>query len=707
MDFLKGGDSLVESTKEIASNTNAGSVTAVPTMSSGSEGVYVNLPQKPIHSDFVLKRLFKKLYSAIVVQAAESDIPDRHVSSLIAYLISPFALLCMGMAIILNRTVVFATTRRPSELPFIYRLMLRSIAIYALASQMVPLFKALKCTSSWAGPYIPVDVSDKGGCPKPPILWDLYRSICTGHFVETFCSVVQGRMPYSETGMTLFEYSVAFQEVQSSRKLEEEILVTSLISATSQLILHIQGIFNSVKFRLIPSTIFGLTYLSYFGYSVYRGRLLFFPTVCVIGYVPQLVILVIVFICGAIYGLACLFVGPNNMQTSIRSVHIETSDDFYSSLMKLGVLALTSVTKATYLTEASSISAPLSTWIEYIDREEGRSSTPAPYLNEVTAPPVDRPAIGPRGFLTLNRVISAMRMVQVLFAIGLYAVWSGFRQVFYYIVSRLLPSKLFNMIKFNPTTDSEPETVEFVSNLESRIIYADLDNNYEEAYVKLLSGDILPDIDNSIDYTPSDSDDEGNEYEYESNYTSEAEEMADELRDADSSSSSNLRLTHLSEEGARRRFNFDSTSSTSSLSTMRSIRNSVNNKSAQSTSPINDMFDYLLSLFTPQTTDEEEESKILSAHLSSGRITRSKYQKKDDANDILKIIMERRKENIPPELRESLCVVCHAAPRQVVLWPCRCFALCEDCRMALAVKHFKGCVCCRREVSSFSRIFVP
>jgi hypothetical protein len=33
--------------------------------------------------------------------------------------------------------------------------------------------------------------------------------------------------------------------------------------------------------------------------------------------------------------------------------------------------------------------------------------------------------------------------------------------------------------------------------------------------------------------------------------------------------------------------------------------------------------------------------------------------------------------------------------------------LCDDCRVSLAMNNFEKCVCCRREVISFSRIYVP
>lgn len=53
------------------------------------------------------------------------------------------------------------------------------------------------------------------------------------------------------------------------------------------------------------------------------------------------------------------------------------------------------------------------------------------------------------------------------------------------------------------------------------------------------------------------------------------------------------------------------------------------------------------------------------------------------------------------------CVVCQSSPRSIIVWPCRCLSLCDDCRVTLAMNNFDKCVCCRRDVASFSRIFVP
>ncbi|KAF9918564.1 hypothetical protein BX616_007864 [Lobosporangium transversale] len=76
----------------------------------------------------------------------------------------------------------------------------------------------------------------------------------------------------------------------------------------------------------------------------------------------------------------------------------------------------------------------------------------------------------------------------------------------------------------------------------------------------------------------------------------------------------------------------------------------------------------------------------------------------------------------PPPLAESLpstaaedssiysrllCVVCQSEPRGVLLRPCRCLALCNECREILASRRFKQCPCCRADVQGFSKVYLP
>lgn len=49
------------------------------------------------------------------------------------------------------------------------------------------------------------------------------------------------------------------------------------------------------------------------------------------------------------------------------------------------------------------------------------------------------------------------------------------------------------------------------------------------------------------------------------------------------------------------------------------------------------------------------------------------------------------------------CVVCKTNNRNIILWPCSCFALCDDCRVSLSLRGFNTCVCCRAAVNGYSK----
>ncbi|KAF9469449.1 hypothetical protein BDZ94DRAFT_1244496 [Collybia nuda] len=71
---------------------------------------------------------------------------------------------------------------------------------------------------------------------------------------------------------------------------------------------------------------------------------------------------------------------------------------------------------------------------------------------------------------------------------------------------------------------------------------------------------------------------------------------------------------------------------------------------------------------------------------------------------------EERKEREREERERDRCVVCMTEGREVICWPCRCLAMCNPCREALAAQSAASthrCPCCRRGVDGFSRIYVP
>jgi hypothetical protein len=170
----------------------------------------------------------------------------------------------------------------------------------------------------------------------------------------------------------------------------------------------------------------------------------------------------------------------------------------------------------------------------------------------------------------------------------------------------------------------------------------------------------------------------------------------------------------------------------------------------------------LANLLDPQTVEHHAEARMLARHLrSSGILTRSSYarsvardnaalltssrfsrQRKaldevEEESSLETLILEQRARHVRPPPKVSagdgragdaaeeeeeedwahgapglgkngpLCVVCQDAPRTVLLWPCGCLALCDECRVIMATRSFTSCVCCRTGTEAFSRLFVP
>ncbi|ORX38780.1 hypothetical protein BCR36DRAFT_364968 [Piromyces finnis] len=58
----------------------------------------------------------------------------------------------------------------------------------------------------------------------------------------------------------------------------------------------------------------------------------------------------------------------------------------------------------------------------------------------------------------------------------------------------------------------------------------------------------------------------------------------------------------------------------------------------------------------------------------------------------------------PYQFYRRTCVVCFDAQREIILWPCGCLCLCDDCREMMTFKSYNRCPCCQQNVNSFSKI---
>ncbi len=283
------------------------------------------------------------------------------------------------------------------------------------------------------------------------MLWPLFQSLCLSQFVETLLCTIQGQQVMAETGMTIFEHSLAFAEAEaavasrhgwglfslpelssddasstgpgssfsmfaSSKRsalltrlnTTPETLLVGLISSCSHLTSQVLGIFGlQGRYRLYSTGFWGLAFMSILLWSsltFHNGKsdtidLLRFPTVCIVGFVPHLLVLIGIAICAMIYFLAILLsalslsaaVGPgrtfkqrlrlamDNLQVNMQlsSIRVSKSEDFYSALLKVGFVALTAASEAVFLNEGNPVGVRRWTWLEEERLQEVESTRAA------------------------------------------------------------------------------------------------------------------------------------------------------------------------------------------------------------------------------------------------------------------------------------------------------------------------------------------
>lgn len=262
--------------------------------------------------------------------------------------------------------------------------------------------------------------------------------LCLSHFIETLSCALQGRPVVTETGMSIFEHSLAFAEAESmisksiglgmfglpkqnplspmagdlndssasvlqlltrSQVLERmnvtpELLLIALISCLNSASSHILDIFGKQsRYRLFNTALWGACFMAAMLWGFDAGPpisietgVLKFPTVCIVGFIPHIMVLGGITICFVIYGLALtitafslpsedaqpvslydrFMLAHDNMQGSnqICNIRINRHEDFYTTLLRIGYVALTAASEAVFLNEGKAVIARRMTWLE-------------------------------------------------------------------------------------------------------------------------------------------------------------------------------------------------------------------------------------------------------------------------------------------------------------------------------------------------------
>lgn len=692
------------------------------------------------------------------------------------------------------------------------------------------------------------------------LLYWFFLTLCTSQLFETLTCALQGKLPMPETGMTIFEHSLAFAEceamissalgfgffgvksgdspsssentgplVSRSEILQRlnvppEVLLVCLISCFSHLssaVLSVTGIRHKV--RLVNTAIWACCYMSAFLWSftkIFMNPLehitdlgvLRFPTVCIVGFIPHLLILIGILICGIIYGLAVLITALsvpsdaaeglsfrqrlawayNNLQANVQfssnsSIRIKMSEDFYTALLKIGFNVLTAASEAVYLNEGSRIHVAQMTWLEqkrideiaasmdnrkapavpsellgegiargvgFIDHQNAAISQ-SPYARERKSRPTKAEGDRPNGSeldsgLGLTQRRSRMQLT-LDFIAGIFWLVIGLQANFCLNLLRRLgiehrPAWLLKAAGVaeksqRPSAHNRPR---YADSLDFYMLSTDgtyslpKDNNFDveaetrrrilqagtyqgephvadEVYRWWRNGGRFGDIDESGDFEVQSQQD-------------------DDVTSVISMSTTASTTDGQGESGRRTPTQWDP----------------YGDRSRETTPASEAGVDVgsLARLLNPKSLADREEARLLSYTLQTDRpMTRSQYRRSTDRNraellsglrsstnkgatnpseqdeeaDLEHFILSQRsrakaraqKANTWETGAEGMgeggpqCVVCQSCPRTILVWPCGCLSMCDDCRVGLAARNYTKCICCRTDIAAYSRLYVP
>ncbi|KAI7226976.1 hypothetical protein KC352_g15646 [Hortaea werneckii] len=303
----------------------------------------------------------------------------KDFGGIFTYLTSKWALTTFTVAILLNRTQFYASSRQNLRLPWYVRLALYGVPICLFLIQLGTVLQALRCQTS------PDFALLRYGDPLKKLGIDFGG---------------EGGMLYALSSRLVFWQGSDGEACEAvGLNVPPEVLLVCLISCFSHLSSAVLAVFDiRHRVRLVNTGIWALSYMSAFIWTFCRiffqsfdgvaelGALRF-PTVCMVGFIPHLLILTGITVCGAIYGLALLITALSlpsepdtpfhhrwnrayqNLQANVQfsaasSLRIKMSEDFYTALLKIGFNVLTAASEAVYLNEGSHIHVAESTWLE-------------------------------------------------------------------------------------------------------------------------------------------------------------------------------------------------------------------------------------------------------------------------------------------------------------------------------------------------------
>ncbi|KAM3162739.1 hypothetical protein ACU8KH_03000 [Lachancea thermotolerans] len=607
---------------------------------------FINSPYKIARSFYSAVLSQYKSQTGVSLATNSAHLGASTLVETAGYFFSNYAIGCFVTAMVLNRIVAMASLRSNSQvarLPLWSRFFFHACAILALGYNVILTLRPFADEKPLVGIHNYFGIT--------------YGVICLSHCIETFVTTTTNLKPMEEFDYSIFELSMHFYALTRSNPCPEDFIPDCLMALLGRLIIHSVELTNKRNRRLLLSTILNMGHLVYLGQRVYTLGTGSLPLLVRYRHFPKLLALFCTAVSLACYALACIArlnpFSSNDEAHDISDLQFHSfMNNWYATLNCTGEEEFTS----TLIKLAIMICNPEQAKRFGLHRELSQLRQPGEvhksffvsgYNSKWQSIPQEAITDGAakQGRTVWQRKVTAVRDLLV-------AVFQRLKATFGKAPTGHANESFSEEHKKNLNDFvSERNYIKFLS------LAPDLNAN------RIQSNDLkylLPEDDFSADYLASD--EEGSE-ELLEEFGSEDEES--ELGD--------VPLTDLI------------VPPNSSMPAQMGNTNDLK---------------WFYSMWS-----------ILSCELQHNkRLTRSQYSELNEPGILHEVMMERIAEtgssNEAKEKseRDMTCVVCKTNTRNIVLWPCKCFALCEECRVSLGLRGFKTCICCRTDVRGYSKI---
>ncbi|CCE64115.1 hypothetical protein TPHA_0G02770 [Tetrapisispora phaffii CBS 4417] len=712
---------------------------------------WTNLINLPYRIGLSFSDATKLQYHQSIGQTTPDDDPSFYQNyslfiDIIGYFFSSYAILCFVTAILLNRLIQMSSLTNSTILNNANnannrvgqwrKLPLWSTFLMHLSALIPSVFIILQG-------LVEVDIipiNDSSYMEKiglEPFLVRLFSLFSWSHCIETFITITSNSKPMEESDYTIFELSIQFYimsrhyshfsnltPINDNTFSTESILRLHTISdclmaMVGRIIIHVVEMFNIKHYRLLASTVVNVIFLTYLFCSMMTGDIIYFPLTTYFRHFPKIFSILIVAISVLCYLLSCLvrkdFFGNSSRDTKELQyysfmnnwwshLHCTGEQEFSVVINKFALLLCKDVDSINFgiQKEFPSLNVPSRIHHSFIISGYNNKLQKIASLNQVVSGSrnnnISNASID-EGFNTLDNYGKPdhKSSIKEKFSV-IVALFPGFISLIWHF-TKIFKHTHIEVIEHDPRPGKKLNFHDYVTNKNyasflsairpSDTKTSDLNREFQD---EENIGDVLllPSEDLSEDYIPA------------------AGANEDEESDVDYSSSDDYYMGY---EGLQEH-------DSDNLETIDELEDYTDD--ADKSSVKDELVEIILSK-EPINTKEGKSWMLSMWNLFqyqmrvNKRLTRSEYSKLNPENvlqDInFKNSLDSRKSSITPNTNENdndsievLCVVCKTNDRNIVVWPCRCFALCEDCRISLGLRGFNTCICCRSEVHGYSKL---